>query len=42
MKKFFVIFSVLLVLLCGCEQVSGGSSVSDDGLIAQGAEGGFS
>ena len=44
MKKFFVIFSVvLLVLLCGCEQASGGSSdVSDDGLIAQGAEGGFS
>lgn len=44
MKKFFVIFSVvLLVLLCGCEQASGGSSdVNDDGLIAQGAEGGFS
>lgn len=44
MKKFFVIFSVfLLVLLCGCEKVSGGSSdMSDDGLIAQGAEGGFS
>ena len=44
MKKFFMIFSVvLLVLLCGCEQTSGGSSdVSDDGLIAQGAEGGFS
>ena len=43
MKKFFVIFSVvLMVLLCGCEQASGGSSVSDDGLIAQGAEGVFS
>ena len=46
MKKFFMIFSVvLLVLLCGCEQASGGSSdVSDDGSvqIAQGAEGGFS
>ena len=44
MKKFFVIFSVIfIVLLFGCEQVSGGSSnMSDDGLIAQGAEGGFS
>lgn len=43
MKKFFVIFSVVfMVMLFGCEQVSGGSSVSDDGLIAQGAEGGFS
>lgn len=44
MKKFFMIFSVvLLVLLCGCEQpASGGSSdVSDDGLIAQGAEDGY-
>lgn len=44
MKKFFMIFSVVLfVLLCGCEQpASGGNSDTETGLLAQGSGDGYS